>query len=513
MRRRTDPECHSVIVAAERHSEEGALLAAARAYARRGWAVLPLYEPDREGGCSCRRSGCTSAGKHPRTPNGVHDATTDDDTIRRWWTRWPAANIGVATGERSGVVVLDVDPRHGGAVALEEREATYGRLPSTPSVSTGGGGYHHVFSLTEDVAASRELAPGLELKANGAYVVAPPSLHSSGRTYRWERDEGPHEVPLAQPPTWLSAPALVAALGSSDRDHFREGERNDHLFRIACLLRRLGLDQQVIEEHVQHTNAGLCRPPLPGTEVHQIAASAARYALEQELEAAHVLTSHPDKFKLHTINDLMALPPPQWLIRGVMEEGTLAVLYGPSGGGKTFVALDWALSLATGSQWHGLFVKQGPVVYIAAEGGAGIKKRVRAWLNREGLTDDPPAFFILEAPQLRDVEDVVLLLRRIRERTRQPSLIVIDTFAASAVGADENTARDVGEWIAAARRIQRETGATVMAVHHTGKKGSDERGSSALRAGVETMIRAAKSGTVITITNDKQKDHGEFQEI
>ena len=117
-------------------------------YARRGWRVLPLYTAS-DGKCSCAAGqSCDHPGKHPRTPNGVKDATTDRTIIKGWWKRWPDANIGIATGRRSGILVLDVDGKVGKA-NLEKLQAEHGRLPKTVTVRTGKG--RHRYFLCGDV--------------------------------------------------------------------------------------------------------------------------------------------------------------------------------------------------------------------------------------------------------------------------------------------------------------------------------------------------------------------------
>lgn len=169
---------------------------AAKAYAERGWRVLPLHspDPDHPSGCSCRRDGCASPAKHPRTRHGKDDATTDLKQIRKWWWMWPEANVGIATTD--GLAVLDVDPRHGGADSLRELEEAHEELV-TLTVRTGGSGLH--LYLKGDLPARNGFRPGLDLKAEGGYVVAPPSVHASGRRYAWLT---PGEEPRAAP-DWL----------------------------------------------------------------------------------------------------------------------------------------------------------------------------------------------------------------------------------------------------------------------------------------------------------------------
>ena len=181
----------------------------ALAYARRGWPVLPLHTPTPRG-CSCGRDDCPSVGKHPRTRHGALDATTDDALVRHWWTVWPEANIGLRTGaDGAGAFVLDVDPRHSGGTSLAELERQHGPLPPTLRADTGSGGEHVWFALDGRAMGNRTASrPGLDGRGENGYVVAPPSLHPSGRRYAWQPGAGPIARPLAPLPPWLMA--LVA---------------------------------------------------------------------------------------------------------------------------------------------------------------------------------------------------------------------------------------------------------------------------------------------------------------
>jgi hypothetical protein len=185
------------------------LLETALAYARRGWPVLPLHTAT-NGGCSCDKPDCSDIGKHPRfhvtdLQHGLKDATTDDTLIRRWWQRWRHANIGIVTGKVSGLVVIDVDPRHGGDLTLEDLEAEHGKFPETVENLTGGGGRHLFYQHPggELRCGTDALGPGVDIKADGGYVVAPPSRHASGRRYEWEVSSHPDDVTIAPLPTWF----------------------------------------------------------------------------------------------------------------------------------------------------------------------------------------------------------------------------------------------------------------------------------------------------------------------
>jgi hypothetical protein len=215
--------------------------------------------------------------------------------------------------------------------------------------------------------------------------------------------------------------------------------------------------------------------------------------------------------RLLSLRDLLLVPPKEWLVEGMLQQGDLAVLYGPSGDGKTFVALDMALCVASGLPWHRHAVRSGSVVYLAAEGAQGLRNRVRAWAGSR--LDDPtdPLWrtfhCIAEAVQLRtDLDGLIAVLTALEPK---PSLIVVDTMARCIVGLEENSAKEMGEALHACGRLQQATGANVQLVHHTGKGDAKdvERGSSALRAAADSMILVRRDdGGVIHVKVTKQKE-------
>jgi hypothetical protein len=129
--------------------------------------------------------------------------------IEAWWQRWPGANVGVVTGWVSALVVLDVDPRHDGDRALAALEDRHAALPATVTSATGGGGRHLWFAHPAHLVPSRPLRPGLDVKAEGGMVVAPPSVHASGDLYRWCPGRAPDEQLLAPLPGWLEEIAVA----------------------------------------------------------------------------------------------------------------------------------------------------------------------------------------------------------------------------------------------------------------------------------------------------------------
>jgi len=243
------------------------------------WAIFPIHSVNPEQKlCSCGDPDCTNPGKHPRTPNGLMDATTDPRQIREWWGRWENANIGLPTG-RNYIVVLDIDPRHGGDRSLESLK-TVGEFPNTYTVETGGGGQHIYFVRFDGVKLKSvpevfgKKYPGIDLKAEGGYVVAEGSLHVTGGRYRVINN-----VDLKPVPEWLEKLIIdnrgskINPVTASFRlpDKISAGERNNILFRAASSFKARG-DMTELERHeaIHAINRNRCVPPLPTDEVDQI---------------------------------------------------------------------------------------------------------------------------------------------------------------------------------------------------------------------------------------------------
>jgi len=159
------------------------LLEAALQYAGRGWAVFPLHSVQ-DGRCTCGRDCGKNAGKHPRVKGGFKVATTDAHQIEAWWQQWPNANIGIATGALSGLVVIDIDGESGLAT-LRVLVDRYGTLPRTAVVKTARG-WHLYFAMSKTcIAIPCSTGDGLDVRGDGGYAVAPPSLHVTGHVYQW----------------------------------------------------------------------------------------------------------------------------------------------------------------------------------------------------------------------------------------------------------------------------------------------------------------------------------------
>ena len=229
-----------------------------------------------EDGCSCEDRDCTSVGKYPRTWHGHKDATTAKEMIALWWSfAHIGANVGIRTGQESGLVVLDVDPRHGGDETLCQLEAKYGPLPETPTVQSGGGGRHFYFLHPGFYVRSvgKTLGAGLDIKGDRGSIVAPPSLHVSGGRCQWMKGRTPTAVQVAPVPEWmlplLQEPSRPGSRGSAGRRGswsigkdglIPAGQRNETLFKFALSLYRANLSDNVICEELVDWNMKYCAP-------------------------------------------------------------------------------------------------------------------------------------------------------------------------------------------------------------------------------------------------------------
>jgi Bifunctional DNA primase/polymerase, N-terminal/Primase C terminal 1 (PriCT-1) len=255
------------------------LAAAALDFAKRGLPVFPVWSVRPLGSrfvCACPRADkCTSTGKHPLVPHGITQATTDIEQVSYWWRSRPDANIGLATGK---IVVIDIDPRHGGDHALAELETKHCKLPPTWRVTTGGGGEHIYFRAPPRRAPIRnsvgQPGPGIDVRGLGGYVLAPPSRHVSGQHYRWSCN--PEQMLLCMLPPWLTVlldqPPNAKAKPATEwralvREQIAEGRRNDTIARLAGHLLRRHVDPHVVLELLLAWNASRCKPPLDRADV------------------------------------------------------------------------------------------------------------------------------------------------------------------------------------------------------------------------------------------------------
>lgn len=470
---------------------------------------------------------CDPATKRPLTEHGFHDASTDPAIVKAWWLQWPSAMIGCPTGAASGwwVLDVDVDPEKGidGRESLARLVATCGALPSTRIHRTPRGGEHHVFaSFGPPVKCSAgAVAPGLDVRGDGGYVILPGSRREDGAEYTVVRDSAPVHAPQ-----WLldltgSKPSRPLP---SDGP-IPEGGRNSELTRQGGALRKVGMSAEHILDALRAINATRCNPPLDDEEVIQIARSVARYAPDAPIydgfgdsdpSALACLVPPPPvapRFQLLTSRQVDAMPAMRDLVKGILPAEGIAAIFGPSASGKSFLLLDLLASIATGRDWFGHRVYgTAPVVYVGLEGQGGIRKRKLALEAKFGPLPDYFHFVLSGGLDLRNATDRAGLIAAVKATGGEGAIICIDTLNAAAPGADENSSQDMGAIIGGAKMIQAALGGLVILVHHTGKDTSKGlRGHSSLLAALDAAIAVERdnSGRRWKIAKAKDDEDGD----
>jgi hypothetical protein len=513
-------------------------------YAAIGWHVFPLW-PTADGACACGDAKCKSAAKHPiptLAPLGQNNATTDAETIKRWWHKRPDANIGVYLAP-SRLCAIDIDPRNGGLDTIEALERQHGAIESEVVQITGGGGEHRVFQLPPSVQSlPGKLGPGVDVKLNG-YIVAEPSVHISGRRYGWEAASDPLEGAIPSPlPDWLrdlAGPAskavplesvpcpltdaqvaeVVEALewvDADDRDSWLRvgmalhndlaGQRG---FDVWCEWSRKSPKFDAADQ--MRVWRSFKRRGIEGVTRSSIFAMAQSAGWKNTGPKPEPVAPIPEEGLLLTLGQLQSKAQDiRWLIKHIIPAASVGVLFGASGAFKSFVALDLSLHNAHGLAWCGKKTAKGSVVYVAGEGGAGLWRRIDAWHRARGLAL-PDNFRVCVHPLLLDRPDQARkLLDAVRGTGLRPSLVVIDTLSQTYSG-DENDASDMAAYFrSAAAALRSEFDSTVLVVHHVGHGAAERpRGSSVLTANTDFVFgcyRTADDAMSTVLECRKQKD-------
>ena len=511
--------------------------------------------------CSCPAGdACSSKGKHPAVAwTQYQKAAASVEQIRAWFEGpFATYGVGIVTGAVSGFIVVDVDegPGKAGTETINDLQFLNGDLPHTPVARTGGGGRHVFLLHPRDVwvATGRNvLGPGVDVRGDGGFIVAAPSLHESGRFYLWDESAHPRVTPIAAAPGWLiemaEAPppdahgARAPPTGSGEiiRDAWAKviDGRERFMVGIVCgviatMTRETGAlpaSEAVLaeawptyERGVKARGASLEADGRGITLMRQRVTHFLRRAEQGKwkLKAEGRAKDGPLPFETRkatspailSIPELLALPSPEWLVAGLIPEQSLVVPYGPPKSFKSFLMMSVGLHIAAGLEWFGHTVQQGAVVYVMGEGIGGMKVRVRAMLTRYGMAPGVPFFIVRRAVNFRDPAEVKALEAAIRDRIGDMPLrlLVIDTLARAMPGADENSAQEVGAVIAAADHLKDVFSCTVALVHHEGKdSGRGARGTSALRGAWDAAYQIVSRGKrmILTVIDQKEAEAGQ----
>lgn len=502
-------------------------------YVRAGLWVLPL-EPGTK----------KPLGKLVR--NGFHDATNDAETARAWWTTHPTAGIGVAV-RKSGWVVVDIDPRNGGIETIDALEAQHGALASDVLAYTGGGGEHRVFAAELVEALPGKLGPGVDLKADG-YIAVEPTLHPSGKAYAWEASSDPLDgvIPTTLP-GWIrdlgrgvapapaytpppvrpidaarlaSAREALAAIASDDRDAWvRVGAAIHNEMPTQAGFDLWAAWSQGSPKYDPQDQLRVWRSfkvkGLAGVGLNSVFAMAQAAGWKNTGAPIQQEPQPPaDGLPMLTLAELEAASAQvSWSIKHVLPADSVGMMFGAPGTFKSFIALDMALHIAHGMPWMGRKTRQGPVIYIAAEGGSGLWRRVKAWHQARRKKIDAPLYVVPVAVQLRSkAAAVVAAAERVGVR---PALVVVDTLSQTFEG-EENSATDIAGYLTALGAAFRALWAcSVMVIHHSGHGATERpRGSSAILGNTDYLFGVFRDEKQLlaTLTCERQKDGELFKD-
>ena len=490
------------------------MIDAARSYRQRGLGTIPV-----------------GADKRPMVDwKAFQDELPHPDQIDEWWARWPEANIGVVTGRVSGVVVLDAD----GPEGLDSLKAL--NTPATTWLSRTGRGHHQWFQHPGVTIGNRAgVRPHLDVRGDGGYVVAPPSLHASGRRYEWLTS--PDDLPLARVPAdvlaLLTTPSGSSPAAAPSGDTIPEGQRNDQLYRLARSLMRRGLAEGAVHVAIAQHNRERCRPPMPDREVRELVEHALLQPHRPDFDPAAPVTGSTAE----PVNDAPIIPlgvglgrflattfrPVEVYIEGVLASDGGGFAGGEEKLGKSLYCEHEGLCLATGRPVCGRFaVPQRRRVLFVQEEDSPRRTHARLHALLRGLGLDPEdldvqadldAWFSIEVWAGFSFDNPAMVARLDAAlATFRPAVCYLDVLR-KMTAADLNKAAEAGPVLTVLDTLRRRHGTVFRLVHHYRKlqggfragRGSQEiSGSFVLGAWAEQSLffepTSRKPGAPVVVT-------------
>lgn len=486
--------------------------------------------------------------KQPATPNGFHDASTDLDVINAWWTENPRYNIAFSP-HTVGLGIVDLDGEEGFA-SWEKWQDENTRLAPTYTVRTPRGGVHLYYRGILPASQSK-LGVHIDTRGVGSYALVPPSTFE-GKSYTLLDSRAAVELDPSVG-AFLEALKLAhvkAASGDLDEpqnvgrarkflldsvargDVAVEGHMGDQFtFVISCKVMNLGVSEEMCAALMTELWNPHCVPPWDEDELACKVENAARYAQneagawaagssaeafgsvldtldlgEPEPEPEEEPAARPKRrrFRPWTLAELRNRPAPSWLVPDMFPAEGVSVLFGPPGSLKSYLAIGWSAELATLGTC---------VAYVAGEGASGIAQRAFAWQTAHGVDDNIPLYVIDEAPWAADDASKIEFIKELQ--ALKPQLVVIDTLARTAVGLNENDAKDMGLMVAFLDAIKTTLHCAVLVVHHTGKEeGRGMRGSNALEGACDAAFQVSRNKGLraVSVRCTRQKDAPEREE-
>lgn len=452
------------------------MLEAAIRYSRLGLSVIPLH------------------GKRPFFDDWYDVASRDEKTLEKWWTQSPDNNIGIATGIKSNVFVVDIDPRHGGDETYDSLVMKHGQPPSTWEVVTGSGGRHIYYRMPNFAVGNHAgLWPGIDIRGTRGQVVGPPSIHpDTHQPYTWDFLRELEEEPVSDAPDWV-LDALAAKVQRRPGHEpigvkIPKGVQHHTLVSLAGRLRSMGLNEEEILPALLAVNRNRCTEPGEEDNIRAIAKSMMRYQPHERNLYAVANTvwriagslekqADIDKQEMKPIDalSLIKAPPaePHMVVADLLHNG-LTIFAGPPKAGKSWFTLQLALAVAQNGMVAGSWKVSSPggVAYWALE-----ESPSRTGNRIRRLTDTPDVTlqnieFLYEAKPLLNggLEQIERYLKH-----RRPNLVVIDTLLAICRGTSGPGSRrsDVMaedyQRIAVLQKLAHACQTAIVVVHHNAK--------------------------------------------
>jgi len=475
-----------------------------------GWKVFPL---------------------HPGTKKPVHGgwqdiASDNPDVVKKWALDNPNCNWAVAAGP-SGLAILDLDGGEVGEASLFQFQLEEGFLPETREHRSARGGRHLIFADPERKLrnSSGRLGPKLDTRGGNGYIVIPPSTFEGGN-YEVTHDRAVAPLPAfvaaalgrtrthatAEVGTRLDTSIALARATTLLQGYVRGGHvaiqgegGDDRTYAVCAEVLNLGLSPDKALELIADIWNIACVPPWAVEELATKLDNAATYA--QNDTGAWAVPPVRNRIPSEALSKLLAdsvtvpearaggrfdwmdedqfthMAPPIWLLKDIFTRDSIAMLYGPSGHYKSFIAMNLAAEVAQAGEC---------AFYVAAEGIARMaRKDYPAWKLAYAEERKLPFYLVEDMPLADQPEDYTAFADSIRAKAagRSVGIIFIDTLNRAMLGLEENSAKDTAKVIQACLFLKKVFKCTVVVVHHTPKDGSDPRGSSALYAGFDTVLK------------------------
>ena len=544
------------------HPDERPMLHEAIEYLRAELPVFPVCsplmighthrDPDTEESVICGTGTLKkSLGKIPLIRwRGYQKELPSEDDVRQWWKRWPNANIGFATGNLSGILVLDTD-----GTEAQTRCLQLGGLDDTPTLWTGkiGGAHFHLEYPGGDVRNFAGKMPGIDLRGEGGYALLPPSLHASGNRYRWI--EHTRAVPPSRVPQWLATLIEENAVTNGDGLTYgdalnlddvlqgvKEGKRDDTLFRYACRLRH----DDVLQEHAEaliRLAALACDPPFseaaaigkvrraykeypPGPASPEVDFDE-EFRPRRQPETSEVADSPPAVF-LRPISELLGMPEvdPDWLVDQLFTVGSNGWVAAEPKIGKSWVVLELAYALSTGTAFLGRFSIKQPrrVVYVQEEDSLQrVLRRLKKIIKGDPSRGTPSDDYWLWSIRVGFKLDSLLWMEKLRQEiiAHKAEVVILDVFN-RLHSSDDSKQQEMTTILNNLTLLTNDYGCAFIIVHHNRKtqQGNEARGNQMMRgSGVlagwsECSLYLRKSTKIHTfIVTPESKDAPEIDDF